>query len=213
MGSKDNKLFYIILIAVAAVVVLFINARSGDAHASLSGTTDPIQTAAKGSVTKEVSDFDLTINFKYSYEVDALVIGTKRYSSSSVEGKLSPVDLGLAWGDVAKVNDTVDFHWRQSGRWLYWTINNDEDYNKAGGSSYINTHSSNNHIIPADDTVKKQVLKVRKGDHVKLEGCLVEISGTDSSGREFTWNSSFSREDTGNHACEVFYVTSVQIIK
>lgn len=54
--------------------------------------------------------------------------------------------------------------------------------------------------------MKKQLLAVRRHDLVTLEGYLVEVAGPEG----YHWRSSLTRDDTGGHACEVMWVTSVK---
>jgi hypothetical protein len=61
--------------------------------------------------------------------------------------------------------------------------------------------------------VKKSIKKIKTGDHIRLKGYLVSITATDSKGTPYYWNSSTSRNDTGDGACEVMYVTEVNILK
>ena len=42
-----------------------------------------------------------------------------------------------------------------------------------------------------------------------MEGYLVYIEAATPKGKTFTWNSSLSREDSGDGACEIFYVTKL----
>ncbi len=184
MSNKKKSLLSlltIIIISVSAVCYMFYIYGDHGFRNAIEGLPEPEQTEASGSDTKTVDGYGVLITFKYSYKVDALVVHTKPYNGSELSDKLSPVDLGLAWGSVAANNKKIDFHWSQSGRWLYWEV-----------------------------TVKDKVKKIREGDHVKLEGYLVDIYAENSDGAWFEWNSSTSREDTGDGACEVFYVTDIQ---
>jgi len=56
----------------------------------------------------------------------------------------------------------------------------------------------------------KNKLRLKKGDKVYLEGYLVFIKGT-VNGRNSWWNSSLTRNDTGNGACEILYLTRAVI--
>lgn len=58
------------------------------------------------------------------------------------------------------------------------------------------------HIIPASADVQKFVCTVQPGQKISLKGWLVAVSGPDNWG----WSSSLTRNDTGEGACEVFYV-------
>ena len=71
---------------------------------------------------------------------------------------------------------------------------------------YIN--SANNHIIPATKNLEKLILQIDKYSIVHFEGYLVKVFGIYKGG-SVNWNSSLSRSDKGNHACEVFYVNKI----
>ncbi len=65
---------------------------------------------------------------------------------------------------MAEHNRDIDFHWRQSGRRYYWRINNAGDPVLVGGEAGVSLHSANNHIIPANATVRSTVRRIRTGD-------------------------------------------------
>ncbi|MCR4650877.1 MAG: hypothetical protein K5662_03890 [Lachnospiraceae bacterium] len=201
----------LILIIMLVALVLFIKYKNGERRA-YAGIPEPIQTEAEGQTKIYVDDYDVTIDYLYAYDIEALVIGTKKYSEWDIAGKLAPKDLGLAWGDVAAYNDVIDFHWRQSGRWLNWHVDSMEEISEVGGVADVNRQSSNNHVIAADTDVRSTIAKIRRGDHVHLKGYLISLKGVSSEGNTYTWVSSTSRTDSGAHACEVFYVTDARIL-
>jgi hypothetical protein len=61
------------------------------------------------------------------------------------------------------------------------------------------------HMIPANDTVAQALADVRKHDHVRIDGWLVEADAPDG----WRWRSSTTRDDTGGGACEVVYVCAI----
>ena len=76
--------------------------------------------------------------------------------------------------------------------------------------TYIARHSSNNHIIPATENVLKAVRSVGKRQKIVLEGLLVNLQGS-YKGQRVWWSTSLTRDDSGDHSCELFYVTKVRI--
>ena len=72
-------------------------------------------------------------------------------------------------------------------------------------------HSSNNHLIAADDYVRHQIKKVKVGDRVHIKGYLVDLTAKGEDGKSFSWRSSTTREDSGAHSCELIYATEVEI--
>ena len=67
--------------------------------------------------------------------------------------------------------------------------------------------SANVHLIPESDTVRRELLRVRPGHIVGLQGKLVNASRPDG----YRWNSSLTRADSGAGACELLYVEAVSI--
>ncbi|MEN8154482.1 MAG: hypothetical protein ABFR75_10710 [Acidobacteriota bacterium] len=141
------------------------------------------------------------------YSITSKVVSVKSYSGKW-ESSLSPVDLALIWGDL--VNKKVDSHikYSQRGRWYYYRYSTGCPVD----NSYIISHSSNNHIIPANSNLELALKQVRPGDIVKIEGALVRIKGNTERGNVF-WNSSLRRDDTGGGSCEIIYAETIRINK
>jgi hypothetical protein len=214
-GKKDLSFLKVLIpmILVVVGVVLFLNGNIGGGRRSIPNIPEPKQTDAKGGTDFVVSGYNVHADYLYAYDIEALVVHTKNYYGTDFGAKLAPRDLALAWGNVAKYNSTVDFHWAQHGRWYYWKVNTYEELSAVGSVDDVNRQSSNNHLIPANSSVKKSIKKIKTGDHIRLKGYLVSITATDSKGTPYYWNSSTSRNDTGDGACEVMYVTEVNILK
>ncbi|MCR5013096.1 MAG: hypothetical protein K6A72_12180 [Lachnospiraceae bacterium] len=214
-GKKDLSFLKVLIpmILVVVGVVLFLNGNIGGGRRSIPNIPEPRQTDAKGGTDFVVSGYNVHADYLYAYDIEALVVHTKNYYGTDFGAKLAPRDLALAWGNVAKYNSTVDFHWGQHGRWYYWKVNTYEELSTVGTVDDVNRQSSNNHLIAANSSVKKSIKKIKTGDHIRLKGYLVSITATDSKGTPYYWNSSTSRNDTGDGACEVMYVTEVNILK
>jgi hypothetical protein len=90
----------------------------------------------------------------------------------------------------------------QGGRFFHWSYPDIPPIPEE----QINSSSSNNHIIPATDGVRKTVEALYTGEWVTLRGYLVNISAADG----WYWHTSLTRTDTGDGACEVFYVETAQ---
>ncbi len=215
-------LYILIPVAIAAAVLFLFSGKgpkkilspapsaSPSSPGALPASFDePVQIAATGSAEKKIGDYNVTINYKYSYELSGIAVSTKKYPGTSIGDRLAPKDVAMAWGDVARNNDKIDFHWSQSGRWYFWQTESYEIIAPVGGVDGVNTHSANNHLIAADEEVAKDISRIQKGDLITITGYLVNITAEDSGGSTFTWNSSTSRNDTGDGACEVVYVTGI----
>lgn len=139
---------------------------------------------------------DFQIEPLASYQIKARVLARESYRFDN-ESALSPLDLALGWGPMSDtaVLDKIDI--RQSGRFYYWQV---EDFPIP--RQQIEVNSANVHLVPANASVEKRLKSVRVGQVVTLKGLLIAARG--DSG--WQWRSSLTREDTGNGACELFWV-------
>ncbi len=214
---KEN-IIKILIFALIVAAVLYGLAGSDSMgkgkENAISGLQEPVQTSLgkkdeKGKQVK-IGDYNLDVTFKYKYEVDALVVSAKKYNGLGIQDLICPKDLAFAWGSVAELNKEIDFHWSQSRRFCNWHIDSADEIAKFGGVDNIIPQASNNHIFPADIAVKDKLKKVKKGDHIRLQGYLVDINGATDDGRTFYWYSSTTRNDDGDGACELIYTTDIE---
>lgn len=68
-------------------------------------------------------------------------------------------------------------------------------------------HSANTHVIPADDTVRAQLARLRVGQVVHLTGVLVD--GVRDDG--VSVHTSLTRSDTGPGSCEIMLVEQMEV--
>ncbi|MDP9140882.1 MAG: hypothetical protein M3O62_08845 [Pseudomonadota bacterium] len=136
------------------------------------------------------------------YRLSARLLGRKHYRLGR-EAELSPVDFALGWGAMSDtaVLDALDIG--QSGRffWVRWASE------PPIPPKEIFLSAANTHLIPADDTVRAALDRMRPGQVVHLQGLLVNASTADG----WRWNSSLVRSDQGAGACELFWVSEAWI--
>jgi hypothetical protein len=148
-----------------------------------------------------------TIKPLAQYQISARVVGIKSYSSGW-ESSLSPVDLALAWGELADPKMDSSISYRQRHRWYYYRYSP----RCPVSQTYIINHSCNSHMIPSSENINRALKSIKKNDRVKINGYLVNINGT--VGRHNVWwNTSNTRSDSGDHSCEIIYVEKLRINK
>ena len=209
-----RKLLLAVIILLSILLLLFIAREIYDIgrRRSIAGIPDPIQTPAEGSAFISSFGFDVHITYDYAYDIEGLVVHTRRYFGfMSMADAISPMDVGLAWGRIAEYNERMDFNWDHGERYLKFEPESAAALEMIGDEGYILSHFSNNHLIPADFSVSHKIKMIRRGDHIRLKGYLVSVYGS-RWGKEFAWDSSTSRSDKGNGACEVIYVTDVEFL-
>ena len=65
------------------------------------------------------------------------------------------------------------------------------------------------HLLTADDHLRDRISDVRIGDRVRGRGWLVSYSNDDG----FRRDTSTTRDDTGNGACETIYVEDYRVLR
>jgi len=166
---------------------------------------EPLQTPVAGKMALRAPD-GYIITALYEYRVEAMVMSRQRYRWDATSD-LSPLDLLLAWGPVTREPNLSGIEWSQNSRFGFFQF---QYKDVTLSEKAIGRHSANTHIIPPPDDphLRRQLLGLRRGDCVQLDGYLVRAFLRDGG----KWQSSKTRTDTGNGACEIFYVTSLERI-
>ena len=135
------------------------------------------------------------------YTVSGVIKSKKNYSMDPAS-VVSPMDLVIAWGTLNRKGIDEGIAYTQFNRWYSYK------YKSGSAASLISIGrmSANIHIIPADKNIQKALGKIRIGDYIELSGYLVNVYfGQGMS----AWRSSLTREDSGDGACEIMYVTKI----
>ncbi len=136
-----------------------------------------------------------TIQPLMTYRLTARVVATRRYTESGVTS-VSPVDLGLAWGRSADPQRLANASFTQAGRFLNWR--------SGAGNEIARNEIANTHIIPHTPELESRILAINPGNVVALRGYLVQVDGS--------WTSSLTRRDIEDGACEIIYVTAIDVL-
>ena len=167
---------------------------------------DPIQTDATGQALPiiEMGGRQILLFAQARYSITGQLASKNRYTNGFMSD-LSPWDYALAWGQVGTYIDQLKF--KQMVRFCLFEPKDGAvvDFN------YVNSHMSNNHLIPATKNIRRALSLAKKGDIVKLDGFLVNVEAGKNGQTVATWHTSTTRTDTGNGACEIVYVTRLRI--
>lgn len=144
-----------------------------------------------------------------SYSISARVESARTYDDSI--SATIPYDLLLAWGNMADASVEDKLIWDQSNRQgsVSGTLGG---MNGAGVSSdYVINHVSNNHLIPASDRIRSALATIKPGDLVRIDGRLADLRVQTDDNRILTVQTSKSRSDQGDGACEIIFVERIKI--
>ncbi|NLN34658.1 MAG: hypothetical protein GX157_01465 [Candidatus Cloacimonetes bacterium] len=181
-------------------------ASSADSTDPILIDSDPIQTSVPDTLITEICKGKerYTLHPKARYRLNGRIVCYKRYYKGYFH-LLSPWDYASLWGDIDRYLPYLKFD--QIFRFCLFKTKHPEKVDIA----YIERHMANNHLIPATQNIRRAMGKVKKSDLVRIEGFLVNVTGVDAKNRVINWKTSTTREDTGNGACEIIYVSKLRL--
>jgi hypothetical protein len=179
---------------------------------------DPVQTqTTRKPFSFSYKETEYQVIPLYDYELWGLVASyndirswfDSYHDADSVDTK----DICVIWGKNLKTNDFRDWDIKNTS-WTCWFSYDDR-------STFFYNQLSNNHLITDNETIRSKINAVQKGSQIHLKGSLVSYAKKGiydvycSEGKEcrYARNSSITREDMGNQACEVVFVDSLDVLK
>ncbi len=176
-----------------------------------------IQKPIQNKISKKPFEIEVNrelyhITPKYDYRLEGVVVSVHNADAfldmrhhEEWRDFLNIKDLCVIWGENVKngIYKEMEF---DSGDWTCWY----SWPNAAVGQNFRNDQLSNNHLLAEKEAIKQSILEAAPGDHIRIEGMLVDYANPANSFRRGT---SVSRTDTGQGACETIYVEKFEIIQ
>lgn len=160
---------------------------------------EPLQVNLDPPTTFEAKGYGFTARARF--EITARLLRKEIYRVDGGAG-LAPVDLGVGWGPLSDsaIIDRLEFS--QMGRFFYWQPKKGPFPLPAGT---LITHMAQMHMIPSTKAIEERLKSLRPGQIVTAKGFLVDVRGANG----FVWRTSMTRTDTGDGACEIVWVESL----
>ena len=212
--SIRSNLLYIIIFSVVLIYLLtsVISTYIGKEYIAvdLNNIEEPIQRPYDGIDNLEIGSINVEVDMNYYYELSGKVVATFKYLPLTVGNRISPLDVGVVWGELIDEENLKHIKWQETGtRFLTWRVQDGRWYEDFGG---IEGLYSNSHLVPSNNKIRSKIKKIKTGDYVKITGYLVNLFWEERNG-SYTWQSSITRDDQGDGACEVIYVTDIKWLK
>lgn len=176
--------------------------------APIETTTDPQQEDVTGQAKPFALDaggWTFRLTPLAHYVLRGVVLGREDYGDDT-PSLLSPCDVAVAWGPMARKENYGQYEWSQSGRWYWWQYGP----GVKSDDSFVARYTSNTHVIPANDFLARAVAHVRRGNLIEMEGSLVKVVGRRGS-QSFDWVSSLSRQDREGGSCELLWLERLKV--
>jgi hypothetical protein len=161
-----------------------------------------------------VNGVNYSIHPRYAYELHGLVVSTHDsdtwwdYAHKAASDHINVVDLCVVWGATAKNGGYKGISFSNNQWECHWSSRSNEAW-----AAFDQTEVSNNHMVTSDPAVAKALRSVSIGDQIRVVGYLVDYTTYAKDGRPAGKRvSSETRTDTGNGACEVLFIESLQLL-
>ena len=156
-------------------------------------------------------DQSYRVDPKFRYELDGVVVSyhdsdsiSDIYHDGLWSDFLNLRDLCVIWGDNVINGVYRDMHFNNT-TWTCWAHWPD----RTTGARFNSHQLSNNHLLADKDDIKRQIMKAEPGDQIRFRGYLSSYSNL---GNGFSRDTSVTRTDRGNGACETVYITDFEIV-
>lgn len=149
-----------------------------------------------------------SIEPRYDYELTGLVVSRAFHNAKyglhrKWNDHLNVADLCVVWGDNASTLNLNAFDFWNG----QFTCNISTDSNQDW-KAFKSDELSNNHLLSDDEAIREQIQAVKTGDRIHLKGWLSRY-GNDQG---FSRDTSTTREDGGNGACETIFIRHFEIL-
>ena len=170
----------------------------------------PLRASADGSPAQErVAALRVALGAGFeaklltSYVLEGRVV-TRREFRHDRTSAISPLDLGIVWGDLAEPGGVDGIEFRTAPRAIWFSRTSDAEL-PANWKDRV----TNNHLIPANQALNDALMAIEVGAHVRIRGYLVVVTGN----RISPWRSSTRRDDGSIvGGCEIILVTDVEVL-
>ncbi len=195
----------LLLLTLVAALVLILYVYEDTGHRTyppgILAASEPSQTLLAAGPKWQRGKYQYTARADFS--MSARILSTEHYWFDGASA-VSPVDFAVGWGRMSDQAVIDQLGFSQGQRWYrYWP----KGKRWPIPIQEITSSSANMHMIPSDETVLKVMRSVRPGDLISLDGYLVQVT----SDGGWRWDTSLTRTDSGNGACEIVWVKRLTI--
>ena len=217
VGRRNTIILFICTLAVLGVLIWifarpFIRAGTERQYRTKEGIPTPAQFETTGKTDLSHDDWSGMAVHRAKYTVWGLVINNTPYDGDSLYDKISPLDIGLAWGDMAQNNHLIK--WARGTRHVTASINAVYHLFIHQDNTKLFRQYSNNHLVFTDEELLKKAQSLQLGDYVRIKGYLVDVTAhrKNEPAIKYDLKTSLTREDEGEDSCEVLLVTQIDLL-
>ena len=170
----------------------------------------PLQTAINHApFNVEVNAVNYQVQPLYDCALYGLVVSYAQHDGDTMLHKLwndhlNTTDVCVVWSNSAFDLDLNDYSF-----WNGQFTCNIKTSDSAAWARFDMNQLSNNHLLSNDKAIRNKIKNISVGDQSYIKGWLSEYASEGGGKRD----TSITREDTGNGACETIFITEFEILR
>lgn len=205
-GSSAAFVMSIIVIVILAAILFFVF--QDDIALFSTNFNEPTTSQAQGTKTLDYTDGDNSIKVKLNYKsgisISGKAVALRAYdkanniisasSGNYVLNVISPLDVGVVWGDLAKDNNYQKHNWVINNRVL--------SIPQSVTNAKLQDLVANYHLIPSTPQTKTDIEDIKVDDTIILKGYIVDVN--------YSINSGVSNTLKSTNTSKYLYVTKIK---
>ncbi|MEZ0151649.1 MAG: hypothetical protein AB9Q18_05060 [Candidatus Reddybacter sp.] len=170
----------------------------------------PLQTAINHApFNVEVNAVNYQVQPLYDCALYGLVVSYAQHDGDTMLHKLwndhlNTTDVCVVWSNSAFDLDLNDYSF-----WNGQFTCNIKTSDSAAWARFDMNQLPNNHLLSNDKAIRNKIKNISVGDQIYIKGWLSEYASEGGGKRD----TSITREDTGNGACETIFITEFEILR
>lgn len=203
-----NKWIFYTSLATLIPAYMFRNSFPEPAERHYPALTTPSQSqSSEPAFRTTYASVNYSVTPRYDYELTGVVVSRAFHNAKfglhrKWNDHLNVADLCVVWGDNVGTLDLNAFDFWNG----QFTCNFSTDSNQTW-KTFKPDELSNNHLLTDDDAIREKIQAVKIGDLVHLQGWL-SLYANDQG---FSRDTSTTRKDSGNGACETIFIRRFEV--
>ncbi len=177
---------------------------------SLKNIKKPKHKPETGGTTLVVDGENIEVNYLASVDISGRVSIMQKCFEHNLENKVSPIDLIISWGDLAKNKNSNLVNWSEAGtRGYRYDISAEAMQENPQLMNIVKSSHAHLSLVPANKEIKSLIKMIKQDDYIRMEGFVVSLNCEKKNGGTFRWHSGYSKSTFAGGKSKLFLVTKI----
>ena len=177
---------------------------------SLKNIKKPKHNPETGGTTIVVDGENIEVTYLASVDISGRVSIMQKCFEHNLQNKISPIDLIISWGDLAKNKNSNLVNWSEAGeRGYQYYISAEAMQENPQLINIVKSSHAHLSLVPANKEIKSLIKMIKQDDYIRMEGFVVSLNCEKKNGGTFRWHSGYSKSNFAGGKSKLFLVTKI----